>query len=183
MKKLWHLYFAKMKETWSPRQNYIHNVQAGRFLALGVRHFNVRKHFQYINFDLGHHCKSSEHNRWIKTNGNRYSFWNAYTRYTYMLRKLVINQAKMLHCFEECASNFPQKILSTRLCGRQNLVLWLDPPPTCEKLNRLILADPLAGPRAFICLASLCWWCSFFLSSFLSLYTTTPLYHSGSTVR
>lgn len=23
----------------------------------------VRKHFQYINFDLGHHCKSSEHNR------------------------------------------------------------------------------------------------------------------------
>lgn len=26
-----------------------------------------------------------------------------------MLRKLVINQAKMLHCFEECASYFPQK--------------------------------------------------------------------------
>lgn len=143
----------------------------------------VRKHFQYINFDLGHHCKSSEHNRWIKTNGNRYSFWNAYTRYTYMLRKLVINQAKMLHCFEECASNFPQKILSTRLCGRQNLVLLSWPTPHMWKAEQTHFSRPSGRARAFICLASLCWWCSFFLSSFLSLYMTTPLYHSGSTVR
>lgn len=143
----------------------------------------VRKHFQYINFDLDHHCKSSEHNRWIKTNGNRYSFWNAYTRYTYMLRKLVINQAKMLHCFEECASNFPQKILSTRLCGRQNLVLLAWPTPHMWKAEQTHFSRPSGRARAFICLASLCWWCSFFLSSFLSLYTTTPLYHSGSTVR
>ena len=47
--------------------------------------------------------------------------------------------------------------------------ICLDPPPTCEKLNRLILAGPLAGPRAFVCLASLCCWCSFYLSIFFTL--------------
>lgn len=64
-----------------------------------------------------------------------------------MLRKLVINQAKMLHCFEECASNFPQKFSARVSVVDRIWCYWLDPPPTCEKLNRLILADPLAGPE------------------------------------
>lgn len=128
----------------------------------------VRKRFQYINFDLGHHCKSSEHNRWIKTNGNRYSFWNAYTRYTYMLRKLVINQAKMLHCFEECASNFPQKILSTRLCGRQNLVLLSWPTPHMWKAEQTHFSRP-SGRAPSLYLFSFSMLMVFLLSIFLSL--------------
>ena len=119
---------------------------------------------------------------------NRYFIWNAYTHNVpvYMLCKLVIiNQAKeMLHCFF-----LPNVHPTFHHRNPQHASLWnpefgaicLDPPPTCEKLNRLILAGPLAGPRAFVCLASLCCWCSFYLSIFftLSLYTTTSLHHSG----
>lgn len=84
VKKLWHLYFAKKWRKLDHPYKIIYTMykQADFWLSMFGTSY-VRKRFQYINFDLGHHCKSSEHNRWIKTNGNRYSFWNAYTRYIY----------------------------------------------------------------------------------------------------
>lgn len=169
MKKLWHLYFAKKWRKLDHPYKIIYTMykQADFWLSMFGTSY-VRKRFQYINFDLGHHCKSSEHNRWIKTNGNRYSFWNAYTRYTYMLRKLVINQAKMLHCFEECASNFPQKILSTRLCGRQNLVLLASPTPHMWKAEQTHFSRP-SGRAPSLYLFSFSMLMVFLLSIFLSL--------------
>lgn len=184
MKKLWHLYFAKKWRKLDHPYKIIYTMykQADFWLSMFGTSY-VRKRFQYINFDLGHHCKSSEHNRWIKTNGNRYSFWNAYTRYIYAPKTSHQSGKNVALLWRMCIKLSTKNSQHASLWSTEFGAIGFTHPPTREKLNRLILADPLAGPRVFICLASLCWWCSFFLSSFLSLYTTTPLYHSGSTVR